>query len=203
MSITIRKPVQAASHCTTGVPGYPAIDYFGSLGEDVHIGEPGVLARPHLIPWKPGFGGWTFDFFGTESQTWYWITHLAEEFPAHAGTYQAGDRIGYLVTDPNKGRLIGRPHVHAGNTAFVYAGHDCGVAIPPSQITQPFTGPGQVGDEDNPFPQLQGPLGQEALERESQLPGAWADFNKRLSRDLPRQLRRARNASARIRNVVR
>jgi hypothetical protein len=129
MAIRIPTRNTGATHCTAGLSGYPAEDFSGVLGENVYIGEPGSVIDAHLIPWRQGFGGWTF-YFLADSGAQYFVTHLDESFEVHDGRLAAGALVGRLTRDPAHAALINGAHVHVGNSRYSGPGLSCGVAAP-------------------------------------------------------------------------
>jgi hypothetical protein len=199
--VAIRIPVHstAATHCTDGLSGYPAIDFMGSLGEDVFIGEGGMVVDPHLIPWHEGFGGWTFYFYG-DSLGHYFVTHLDEGFQIAAGRVEAGALVGHLTRSATHAALINGAHVHVGNTTWSGPGLNCGTAAgttgapakPPvhrttPRVIHPPSGPtGPTGEpvKLNPFT-------------------AWKHLTGALGSTIPTQDQRARAASNLFMRAVR
>jgi prophage tail gpP-like protein len=118
------------NHCTDGYEEFYAYDFMGSLGKKVYLEEsakadPSYGQSPHLIDWRKGKGGWTFQLKG-ESGTQYWFTHLDENDPNKysGGSVPANGYVGRLTDSAFKGDLIGGAHVHVGSPQWPYPGRN-------------------------------------------------------------------------------
>lgn len=195
--MAIRLPIfsSSATHCTEGLTGYPAIDFFGALGEDVFIGEGGSVVYPHLIPWHQGFGGWTFYYEG-DSGSRYFVTHLDEGYRVAAGRLESGALIGHLARRSEDAALINGAHVHVGNTRWTGAGLSCGVAAPPlgSTATSPSRGP-RV--------EVRGPRADGREGRAATFPEAFHHFVHAVGVTIPTRVKWANYASRRMKRAIR
>lgn len=101
----------AATHDTDGLPGYQAIDVFGSPGTPVRAPAGGVLTNVHFINWdaKKRVGGWTA-YLVTPSGT-YFLTHFGKIMPKSGAKITAGQVIGTVGAVPGN---AWDPHIHEG-----------------------------------------------------------------------------------------
>jgi len=119
------------THCTSGLPGFNAYDFMNDIGgtevfmEEEAQADPDYGQPPHLIDWRSGYGGWTFQLKG-RSGTKYWFTHLDDTDPRryHGQPIPAGGYVGRLTRDSHKAQLINGNHVHVGSPSWPYPGDD-------------------------------------------------------------------------------
>jgi hypothetical protein len=97
-----------ATHQTAGLPGYPAVDYFGKPGTKVLAPEDGAVRRHSgRGGTSGGFYGWSLYYAGHQTGNDYYFQHLLGR--AKIGTYKRGDVIGTISPWDD-----GAPHVHIG-----------------------------------------------------------------------------------------
>jgi hypothetical protein len=111
-------PGAQGDHCTDGLAGYPARDVVGVPGSPVTVPVAGVLYNAHVIPWHPGFGGYTVYMHGDDGSEWY-FTHLDPDRRGPVGHVPAGTVIGWLA-GAFAVAYIYVPHVHVGSSAYAY-----------------------------------------------------------------------------------
>lgn len=124
-------PIHAlATHQTSGLAGYPAVDFImnssgdtvsgaddSAMGQPVMFEEGGLVRDVHLKEWVKGFGGVTFYMAG-DSGADYFVTHLDESSPVRAGRIEPAQVIGYLTKNLEHSKLINHAHVHVGSTKY-------------------------------------------------------------------------------------
>lgn len=128
----IRLPTrQTTTHETGGLPGFPAVDYFGRPGTRCFAPEAGDLTRhtgrdPALGGPPGGPLGFSFYYLGRSGNTYYG-THLAKVAPL--GRYRKGDVLATLANGPPTWSV---PHIHYG----IHRGRS-DVAFQPSSSSPP------------------------------------------------------------------
>ena len=101
-----------STHETSGLGGYPAKDFPGTVGQNVLAPEDGEVYRlsgkdPSAGSVKGGPGGWSLYYRGHETGNDYYMTHLGNPRP-RLGFYREGDIIAVI------GPHVSGPHVHVG-----------------------------------------------------------------------------------------
>lgn len=99
-----------ATHETSGLPDFPAVDLFDAPSTPVVVGFDCELVWPHFKPWNSrlAVGGWTC-YLKANARLWYYVTHFGQMNPR--GQYREGDVLGTV------GRVPGDPpwwpaHIH-------------------------------------------------------------------------------------------
>lgn len=112
---TVRGGIQVptshrSTHPTSGLGGYPAVDYFAKPGTPVKAPENGAITRVQgSATTAGGTYGFGVYFDGYETGNGYFIKHLIN--PGRPGNYKRGDVIGYVspwADNPNAA------HAHVG-----------------------------------------------------------------------------------------
>ncbi len=105
-----------ATHQTSGLPNFPAIDVYAPEGTLVYPPEGGILVHKHFIEWdlKKRVGGYTVYLQGRSGNT-YFLTH-----------FSTVRREGRIYRWQSIGRVAGVPrnywptHIHEGKHKGIY-----------------------------------------------------------------------------------
>lgn len=100
------------THETAGLPGFHAIDVFGTPGSYVTAPEDVELVWPHFIEWdaQKRVGGWTCYLVadrGKPTERWYFDTHFGSL--RQRGHYHKGGVIGIVAAVPGS---VWPAHIH-------------------------------------------------------------------------------------------
>jgi len=108
-----------ATHQTSGLPGFPAVDIFGGAGRPVSSGFGGVVARLSgracALGGRPGGAyGRSIYVADRRSQDVRFVTHL-DELLVEVGDAVWPGRVLATICTPPSGSPPGSSHVHLGH----------------------------------------------------------------------------------------